>query len=176
MTTRSQKRKAITELVSGEFEVSVTENHPTENTVAGTSKAARIEIENLEKLETCLRKEIMSDLTKILAENQKEMLKLLAPLNRKQPSCSNDQDSNSEPGEVSVARTSTPVKSNTATIPETTPVNSRNSMNHLLCSAMNIGDKSSICYVMASGNQSLRTAGQETCGIHRHKFILPPGR
>ena len=118
MTTRSQKRKAITELVSGEFEVSVTENHPTENIVAGTSKAARIETENLEEMKTSLRKEIMSDLTKIHAENQKEMLKLIAPLNRKQPSCSNDQDSDSEPGEVSVARTSTPVKSITATIPK----------------------------------------------------------
>ena len=118
MTTRSQKRKAITELVSGEFEVSVTENHPTENLVAGTSKAARIETENLEEIKTSLRKKIMSDLTKVLAENQKEMLKLIAPLNRKQPSCSNDQDSDSEPGEVSVARTSTSVKLNTATIPK----------------------------------------------------------
>ena len=77
MTTRSQKRKAITELVSGEFEVSVTENHPTENLVAGTSKAARIETENIEEIKTSLRKEIKSDLTEILAENQKEMLKLM---------------------------------------------------------------------------------------------------
>ena len=35
----------------------------------------------------------MSDLTKTLAENQKEMLKLIAPLNKKQPGCSNVQDS-----------------------------------------------------------------------------------
>ena len=77
MTTRSQKRKAITELLSGEFEVSVTENHLTENIVAGTNKAARIEAENLEDIKTSLRKEIMSDLTKILAENQKETIKLI---------------------------------------------------------------------------------------------------
>ena len=52
----------------------------------------------------------MSDLTKILAENQKEMLKLIAPLNKKQPVCLNVQDSDSEPENISVARTSTPLK------------------------------------------------------------------
>ena len=50
----------------------------------------------------------MSDLTKILAENQKEMLKLIAPLNKKQTVRMNTQDSDSEPENVSVARTSTP--------------------------------------------------------------------
>ena len=45
----------------------------------------------------------MLDLTKILAENQKEMLKLLAPLNEKQHVCSNIQDSVSEPENISVA-------------------------------------------------------------------------
>ena len=69
----------------------------------------------------------MSDLTKILAEIQKEMLKLIAPLNKKQTVLMNAQDSDSEPENVSVARTSTPVKTHTATNPKTTPVNSRNS-------------------------------------------------
>ena len=50
----------------------------------------------------------MSDLTKILAANQKEMLKLIAPLNKKQPVRSNIQNSDSEPENISVARTSTP--------------------------------------------------------------------
>ena len=67
----------------------------------------------------------MSDLTKILAENQKEMLKLIAPLNKKQPVRLNDEDSDSEPENISVARTSTPVKTNT-TSSKTTPSNSRN--------------------------------------------------
>ena len=49
----------------------------------------------------------MSDLTKILAENQKEMLKLIAPLNRKQTVRTDVQDSDSEPENVSVTRTST---------------------------------------------------------------------
>ena len=47
----------------------------------------------------------MSDLTKILAENQKEMLKLIAPLNKKQPVCPDVRDSDSEPESISVART-----------------------------------------------------------------------
>ena len=73
----------------------------------------------------------MSDLTKILAENQKEMLKLIAPLNickyLKQSICTNVQDSDSELENISLARTSTPVKTQTATNPKTTPNNSRNS-------------------------------------------------
>ena len=85
MTTRSQLRKAVAELVSGDFEASIAENTPPGNLIAGPSKAPRVEPENLEEIKTSLREEIMSDLTRILAENQKEMLKLIAPLNRKQP-------------------------------------------------------------------------------------------
>ena len=128
MTTRSQKRKAVAELVSGDFEASIAENNTTENLVAGPSKIPRIEPESLEEIKTYLRREIMTDLTKILAKNQKEMLKLIAPLNKKQPVCPNVQDSDSEPQSISVARTSTPVKIKTATIPKTTPNNSRNSI------------------------------------------------
>ena len=118
MTTRSQKRKAVAELVSGDFETSVTGNNSTENLIASSSKNPRLESENLEDIKTTLRKEIMSDLTKILAENQKEMLKLIAPLNKKQPVSLNTHDSDSDHENVSVARTSTPVKTNTATVPK----------------------------------------------------------
>ena len=72
---------------------------------------------------------MMSDLTKILAENQKEMLELLAPLNKKQPVRSNFQDSDSEPEYISVARTSTSVKTHTATSSKKTPNNSRSTLN-----------------------------------------------
>ena len=126
MSTRSQKRKAVAELVSGDFEASLAENNSTENLIASSSKNLRLELENLEEIKTTLRKEIMSDLTKILVENQKEMFKLRAPLNKKQTIHPNVQDSDSEPENVSVARTSTPVKTQTATNPKTTPVNSRN--------------------------------------------------
>ena len=126
MTTRSQKRKAVAELVSGDFEASLAENNSTENLIASSSKNPRLELENLKEIKTTLRKEIMSDLTKILAENQKEMFKLIAPLNKKQTVHLNVQDSDSEPENVSVARTSTPVKTHTATKPKTTPINSRN--------------------------------------------------
>ena len=137
MTTRSQKRKAVAELVSGDFETSITENFPPETLVASSSKIPRIEPENLAEIKTSLRKEIMSDLTKILAENQKEMLKLIAPLNKKQTVYMNAQDSDSEPENVSVARTSTPVKIHTATNSKTTPVNSRNMVTGVLNDSTN---------------------------------------
>ena len=126
MTTRSQKRKAVAELVSGDFEASLAENNSTENLIASSSKNPRLELENLEEIKTTLRKEIMSDLTKLLAENQKEMLKLIAPVSKKRPISLNTQDSDSEQESISVARTSTPVETQIATISKTTPVNSRN--------------------------------------------------
>ena len=55
MTTRIQKRKAVAEFASGEFEASTAEN---------------IQIR---------KKEIISELSKILAANQKKMLKPIAP-------------------------------------------------------------------------------------------------
>ena len=126
MTTRSKKRKAVAELVSGDFEASIAGNNSSENLVVGPSKVLRVKPENFEEIKTSLRKEIMTDLTNILAENQKEMLKLIAPLNKKQPACLNVQDSDSEPEGISVARTSTSVKTYPATSSKTTPNNSRN--------------------------------------------------
>ena len=137
MTTRSQKRKAVAELVSGDFEASLAENNSTENLTASSSKNPRLELENLEEMKTTLRKEIMSDLTKILAENQKEMLKLIAPSNKKQTIHMNAQDSDSEPENVSVARTSTPIKIHTATNCKSTPVNSRNMVTGVLNDSTN---------------------------------------
>ena len=126
MTTRSQKRKAVAELVSGDFETSITEHFPSENLVASSSKVPRIEPEGLAEIKTSLRKEIMSDLAKKLAENQKEMLKRIAPVSKKRPISSNIQDSDSDQENISVARTSTPVKTQIATGSKTTPLNSRN--------------------------------------------------
>ena len=126
MTTIRQKIKAVAELVSGDFEASVTENIPSEDLIAGPSKTLMIEPENLDEIKTPLRTEILSDLLKILAENTKEMLKLIAPLSKKRPIRTEDQDTDSESDNVSVARTSTPVKTLTATNSKTTPVNSRN--------------------------------------------------
>ena len=126
MTTRSQKRKAIAELASGDFEASLAENNSTENLIPSSSKNPRLELENLEEIKTTLRKEIMTDLTKILAENQKEMLKLIAPASKKRSVNPNLKDSDSDQENISVARTSTPVKTQTATSSKTTPNNSRN--------------------------------------------------
>ena len=126
MTTRSQKRKVVAELVSGDFETSIVENNSSEKLIAGPSEVPRVEPEKLEEIKTSARKKIMSDLTKLLAENQKEMFKLLAPLSKKQPVRSIVQDSDSEPENISVARTSTPMKAYTATSSKTTPSNSRN--------------------------------------------------
>ena len=85
MTTRSQNRKTVAELVSGEFEVFAAENTQSENCVASSSKSPKIQSEKLDEIKTSLRKEIMSDLTKILAEHQKEMLTLLAPIITNKP-------------------------------------------------------------------------------------------
>ena len=128
MTTRSQKRKAVNELVSGEFETSLTEDNPAENLVPSCSKTTRTEPEDLNELKESLRKEILSDLSKILAENQKEMFKLIAPLSKKRAVSLENQDSDSEVEDTPVARTSTPVKTVAATNTKTTPVNSRSSL------------------------------------------------
>ena len=55
-------------------------------------------------------KKIISDLGKMLAENQTEMMKLVAPIAKKSSVHQNAQDSDSETENISVARTSTPVK------------------------------------------------------------------
>ena len=143
MRTRSQKRKAVAELVSGDFEATLAENNSTENLVASSKKNPRLELENLEEIKTTLRKEIMSDLTKILAENQKEMLKIIAPVSKKRPISSNIQDSDSDQENISVARTSTQVKTHTATNSKTTPLNSHNMVTGVLNDSTNQPTKKS---------------------------------
>ena len=80
--------------------------------LAGPSKTFRIEPKTLDEIKTSLRKEIMSDPTNILAENQWETPKLIAPSTKKQPVYLNNQDPDSEPENISVARTSTPCDKN----------------------------------------------------------------
>ena len=131
MTTRSQKRKAVEELVSTEIETPIPESSQNLNPVAGTNKSPRVLTKNLEEIKSSLRKEIMSDLTKILAENQKEMLKLIAPASRKQTviTASEETDSESENGPENA--TSTPIKTKTtSTTHKITPENSRNNQDH----------------------------------------------
>ena len=137
MTTRSEKRKAIAELVSGDFETPVKENISSEDLIAGPTKTLRFEPENLDEIKTSLRKETLSDLSKMLAKNQKEMPKVIAPLSKKHPICTDDQESDSELENISVARTSTPVKTATATNSRTTPVNSRNMVTGVLNGSTN---------------------------------------
>ena len=80
MTTRSQKKKTVEEPVSRYKETPITENSLVENLIARPSKCPKIQPEN--EIKTSLRKEIMSDLTKIHAENQTELLKLMAPTSK----------------------------------------------------------------------------------------------
>ena len=96
MTTRSRKRKAAEDLVSTEIETPLPEISQNENPVAGTSKSPRIISENLKGIKTTLRKEIMTDLTRILVENQKEMLKLIAPVTRKQAIIRTSEETDSD--------------------------------------------------------------------------------
>ena len=55
MTTRSQMRKAVAELVSGDFEASVAETSQSENQVARPSKSPEIQAENLDEIKLSLR-------------------------------------------------------------------------------------------------------------------------
>ena len=69
----------------------------------------------------------MSDLTKILAENQKEMLKLIAPTAKKQAIVTAAGETDSESESIPANATSTPTKAKTTTTAiKITPVNSRN--------------------------------------------------
>ena len=83
MTTRGRKKKAVEELVSAEMENPLAGSSQKKNPVAGTSKSPKVHTENLKEMKSTLRKKITSDLAKILAENQKEMLKLIAPVAKK---------------------------------------------------------------------------------------------
>ena len=77
----------------------------------------------------------MSDIAKILAENQKEMLKLIAPVSKKQTALIVPDETDSESENVPATASSTPVKSKTtATTQKTTPVNSRNRRSSTLSS------------------------------------------
>ena len=73
----------------------------------------------------------MSDLTKILAENQKEMLKLIAPTSKKQTIITATEGTDSESENVPENATSSPIKAETtATTRKITPMNSRNTTNY----------------------------------------------
>ena len=131
MTTRSQKRKAAEELISTEIETPLPENTTGENPIVGTSKSPKVTTDSLENIKSMLRKEIMSDLTKILAENQKETLKLIALTVRKQTVLRSTEDSDSDSENIPENATSTPIKSKTnATSSKITPNNSRNNMSY----------------------------------------------
>ena len=54
MTTRSQKRKAVEELVSAEIETPLAGNSQNANPVAGSSKSPKVQTENLEKMNSAL--------------------------------------------------------------------------------------------------------------------------
>ena len=125
MTTRSQKRKAVAELASGEFEAFVSGNSQPENLVAGASKSPKIQSEKLEEIKISVRKEIMTYLSKILAENQKEMSRLIAPSLKKPAILQNVEDSDSETKNNHPASTLTPMKPK-ATTSKTTSISSCN--------------------------------------------------
>ena len=130
MTFRSQKRKAVEKIVSGEFETPVTEDSQPENRISGLVNPVE-QPENLEEMKKYLRKQLMSDLGKIFAQNQKERMKPVAPIDKKSSAHQNAQDADSETENISVARTSTPVKTNT-TVSKTTPANCRNMVTGVL--------------------------------------------
>ena len=109
-------------------------NNQSENPLAGTIKSPKVPTENLEEIKSTLREAIVSDLTNILAEKQKEMFKLKALVVKKQATLTAPEESVSESENVPSAVTSTPVKAKTtATTLKNTPVKSRNN-NFFTCS------------------------------------------
>ena len=130
MTTRSQRRKAAEELVSRDADTPITGDKSEENLIAGPSKSPRVQPENLDEIKTSLRKAIMSDLSKILAENREEMLRLLAPTTKIQNNHLNVENSDSETENAFPTITSTLVK-NKATMRKNTPTVSRNTSNQI---------------------------------------------
>ena len=142
MTTRSQKRKAAEELISTEIETPLPENTTGENPIVGTSKSPKVTTDSLENIKSVLRKEIMSDLTKILAENQKEMLKLIAPVTKKHAEARASEETDSDPENIPENATSTPIKTKTtATTRKTTPIKSRNMVTGVLNDSTKLGKK-----------------------------------
>ena len=130
MTARSQKRKTVAELASEEFEASTSENNLVENLVAGPRKSSRILPEKLDENKTSLRKKKISDLTKILADNQKEMLKLIAPVIKETSTVQNLENSDSASESTLPNTTSTPIRTKTTTS-KTIPGNSRNNIEYI---------------------------------------------
>ena len=126
MTTRSQKIKAIEELVSADSETPLSEGNQSENLVAGTSKSPRSHTENLDDIKLSLRKEFLSDSAKILKEYQKKMLKLIAPATKKPKNLPENENSDSESENAILAVSLTSLKTK-ETASKTTSVNSRNS-------------------------------------------------
>ena len=114
-------------MVSVDQETLLSGNNQIENPVAGASKSPKVPTENLEEMKSTIRKDILSDLTKILAENQKEILKLMSPVVKKQTTLTVPDYSDSESENVPQPVTSTPERRRTTTVNlKTTPVNDRN--------------------------------------------------
>ena len=84
----------------------------------------------------------MSDLAKILAENQKEMLKLIAPTTKKQAVIAVTEETDSESENVPENARSTPIKTKITTAThKTTQIVSRNMVTGVLNDSTNLGKK-----------------------------------
>ena len=112
------------ELAPASLETSITESNQIDNFIPGPRENPRILPENLDKNKSAIRKEIMSDHTKILAETQKGILKLIVPSLKKPVSLQDLENTASELENILPANTSTPIRPKTTT-QETTPVNIR---------------------------------------------------
>ena len=110
----------------------------------------------------------MSDQAKIVAENQKEVMKLIEPMAKKSSAHQNVQDSDSETENNSVARTFTPVKTNTATS-KTTPINIGNMVTGVLNDSTNQPTKSRNNNAHTANELEIVPPHQDYCLHHSHK-------
>ena len=83
-----------------------------------TTESPRVHQENLNETKTTLKKEIMSDLSKILAENQREVSKLKAPVVKKQSNIQNLGNSDTE-NEIALPQLHRPSKKIKRLLPTT---------------------------------------------------------
>ena len=114
MTPRSQKWKALEEQVSRDMETPITEKNPEENPTSRCSKSPKIHLENVNEIQTSLRKEIMSD-SNMFYENLTKMLKSIAVTSKTQNNPLNIEDTEYETENVLPTTTSTPVRTKTTT-------------------------------------------------------------
>ena len=98
------------------LETLLADNNRDESLIEGPIKSSGLHLENRDEIKSSVRKKILSDHSKIIAESQKELSKLLAPTFKKAVNQLNLDGFNSETEIFSPETASTTTKSETTTL------------------------------------------------------------